>query len=29
MFPSTLLHKVDKQKEKYERVTFAFNINKT
>jgi len=28
MFPSTLLHKVNKQKERYERVTFAFNINK-
>ena len=29
LFPSYLIHKVEKQKEKYERVTFAFNINKT
>jgi len=28
MFPSSLRHKVDEQKMKYERVTFAFNINK-
>tara|TARA_R110000737_G_C14303642_1_gene436492 strand:- start:30 stop:581 length:552 start_codon:yes stop_codon:yes gene_type:complete len=28
MFPSYLHHKVNKQKEDYERVTFSFNINK-
>tara|TARA_R100000008_G_C3524373_1_gene135750 strand:+ start:88 stop:642 length:555 start_codon:yes stop_codon:yes gene_type:complete len=28
LFPSHLRHKVDKQKDKYERITFAFNINK-
>jgi len=28
MFPSSLDHKVNKQKEEYERVTFAFNIDK-
>jgi|TARA_Y100000114_G_scaffold122794_1_gene118196 hypothetical protein len=28
IFPSTVLHKVNKQKEKYERITFAFNINR-
>ena len=28
MFPSSLKHKVNKQKEEYERITFAFNINK-
>tara|TARA_Y100000401_G_scaffold50793_1_gene39699 strand:- start:248 stop:799 length:552 start_codon:yes stop_codon:yes gene_type:complete len=28
MFPSLLKHKVNKQKERYERTTFAFNINK-
>ena len=28
MFPSKLLHKVNKQKEQYERTTFAFNVNK-
>jgi len=28
LFPSNKLHKVEKQKEDYERITFAFNINK-
>tara|TARA_R100001129_G_scaffold75033_1_gene51254 strand:+ start:181 stop:729 length:549 start_codon:yes stop_codon:yes gene_type:complete len=28
LFPSNLLHKVNNQKDRYERVTFAFNINK-
>ena len=28
MFPSETLHKVIEQKEQYERITFAFNINK-
>ena len=29
LFPSNLKHKVETQQEEYERVTFAFNINKT
>ena len=29
LFPSSFKHKVEKQKKEYERVTFAFNINKT
>ena len=28
IFPSQLMHKVNKQKEDYERVTFAFNVNR-
>ena len=28
LFPSDLKHKVETQKEQYERITFAFNINK-
>ena len=27
IFPSKLMHEVNKQKEDYERVTFAFNVN--
>ena len=28
LFPSQVLHGVEKQKKDYERITFAFNINK-
>ena len=28
LFPSHLMHKVNKQKEDYERITFAFNVNR-